>query len=207
MQRKCWHRVVVGLLVAGVMSTLGACNRVSKTDYDAAVNAERELRERNAALEQALREKEARLAEVEQRAASRDAGNWEGGSAGRAPRDSSPQRDVVIELAGDVLFDSGQATIKSSAKTRLNEIAQQLNGKYAGRNVRLVGHTDSDPIKKSKWGTNEALSQARAQAVMDYLASRGVSTARMGAQGRGSAEPKGSKAASRRVEVVILGAR
>ncbi len=113
--------------------------------------------------------------------------------------------NVVISVAGDVLFDSGRTTVKQGAKATLNKIARDLNGKYADNNVRIEGHTDSDPIRKSKWGSNEALSQARAEAVEQYLASQGVDSGRMSTVGKGSSSPKGTKASSRRVEIVVLG--
>lgn len=114
---------------------------------------------------------------------------------------------TVMTVAGDALFAAGSATIKSDARAELNRIAGQLNGKWSGHNIMVVGHTDSDPLKKSKakWGSNENLSRARAQAVADYLATRGVSSGRMSVDGRGSSEPKGDKKSSRRVEIVVMG--
>ncbi|MBL0926322.1 MAG: OmpA family protein [Phycisphaerales bacterium] len=117
----------------------------------------------------------------------------------------SSQQEVTIEVGGDVLFASGQTTVKPEARKTLDGIARQLNGQYGGRQIRVVGHTDSDPIRKSKWGSNEALSLARANAVVEYLASKGVSRSRMTADGRGAQQPKATKAASRRVEIVVLG--
>lgn len=121
---------------------------------------------------------------------------------GRAGRGES----TVLTVAGDALFAAGSATIKSEARGELNRIASQLNGKWSGHSIMVVGHTDSDPLKKSKakWGSNENLSRARAQAVADYLAGRGVSSGRMTVEGRGAAEPKGDKKSSRRVEVIVL---
>lgn len=113
--------------------------------------------------------------------------------------------NVVISVAGDVLFDSGKTTVKQSAKSTLNKIASDLNGKYDGHSIRIEGHTDSDPIRKSKWESNEALSRARADAVEQYLSSQGVDAGRMSTVGKGSSNPKGSKAASRRVEIVVVG--
>lgn len=112
--------------------------------------------------------------------------------------------EIVVAVAGDVLFDSGKVDLKSSAKKTLDEIASVLNNRYAGRMIRIAGHTDTDPIKKSKWGTNERLSAERALAVETYLAERGVSGDRMYSAAFGASQPKGSKQASRRVEIVVL---
>jgi len=112
--------------------------------------------------------------------------------------------EIVVAVAGDVLFDSGKVDLKSSAKSTLNNIAGVLNSRYTGRMIRIAGHTDSDPIRKSKWGTNERLSAERALAVESYLAERGVNGDRMYSAAFGPSDPRGSKKDSRRVEIVVL---
>lgn len=112
--------------------------------------------------------------------------------------------EVIVAVAGDVLFDSGRIDLKSTAKKTLDEIASVLNSRYSGRLIRIAGHTDSDPIKKSKWETNERLSAERALAVETYLQSKGVNGDRMYSAAFGPSQPKGSKQSSRRVEIVVL---
>jgi outer membrane protein OmpA-like peptidoglycan-associated protein len=110
-----------------------------------------------------------------------------------------------LEVAGDVLFDSGSTTIKASGRRELDSVAATIKKNYPRNQIRVEGYTDSDPIRKSKFASNEALSLARARAVEDYLATKGISKSRMDAVGRGAARPRATKAASRRVEIVILG--
>lgn len=112
--------------------------------------------------------------------------------------------EVIVAVAGDVLFDSGRVALKSSAKSTLDQIARVLNDRYSGRMIRIAGHTDSDPIKKSKWKTNERLSAERAMAVESYLAKKGVSGDRMYSAAFGPSQPRGNKKSSRRVEIVVL---
>lgn len=109
-----------------------------------------------------------------------------------------------LNVTGDILFAAGQATLKASAKTTLARIAKSLKTTYAGRSVRIDGHTDTDKIVKSKWASNQQLSQARADAVKQYLITQGVSAGRMTTVGHGSDNPRGTKAQSRRVEIIIL---
>lgn len=109
-----------------------------------------------------------------------------------------------LTVAGDVLFPSGKDTLTSGGKKELDKVANTIKSKYSGNRIRVEGYTDSDPIKKSNWASNEALSAARAAQVEKYLISRGVSGSRIESVGMGSAKPKSSKAASRRVEIVIL---
>jgi len=83
--------------------------------------------------------------------------------------------------------------------------------------IRAVGHADSQPISgrnRKVFADNYALSQARAQAVANYLASAlNVPAARVHVEGHGSDEPlnsgkdAASLAANRRVDIVIEGAR
>ncbi len=112
--------------------------------------------------------------------------------------------EVIVAVAGDVLFDSGKVKLKSSAKKTLDQIVQVLNDRYSGRMIRIAGHTDSDPIKKSQWKTNERLSAERAMAVEAYLAKKGVDGDRMYSAAFGPSQPKGNKKSSRRVEIVVL---
>lgn len=112
--------------------------------------------------------------------------------------------EVAAVVEGDVLFDSGKVTLKNAAKSSLDQLARVLNSEYAGKSIRIEGHTDTDPIKKSEWKTNDRLACERAMAVKQYLESKGVDGKRMYVAGMGPNKPKSTKAQSRRVEVVVL---
>lgn len=112
--------------------------------------------------------------------------------------------EITAVVEGDVLFDSGKVALKSSSKRSLDQIARILNTEYGGHTIRIAGHTDSDPIKKSSWKTNDRLSCERAMAVKTYLLSKGVGDDRMHVAGFGSTEPRETKAKSRRVEIVVI---
>jgi len=176
------------------MTALESENRDLRARIDTTDAAKRQA-ESEAAL---LREENNRL----QTQATPATNDW-GSTDSSASRGSS--QDVVISLAGDLLFESGQVVLKQSAKAKLDQVARDLNSQYAGHRIRVVGHTDSDPIRKSKWKSNDELSFARAQAVADYLATRSVSRGRLAVVGKGASEPKATKASSRRVEVIVLG--
>jgi chemotaxis protein MotB len=106
-----------------------------------------------------------------------------------------------------VLFDSGKATLKSTAKAKLDKVAQVIKSQYGGQTIRVEGYTDTDPIKKSGWKTNERLSGERAMAVEEYLVSRGLSKDQIYYAGFGASHQRTSKKDSRRVEIVILAAK
>ncbi|MCC5829250.1 MAG: OmpA family protein [Phycisphaeraceae bacterium] len=118
---------------------------------------------------------------------------------------------VTVTVQGDILFAPGQATLTDASRRTLAQVAQVLNNRYPRGVIRIVGHTDSDPIRRSaaRWKDNYELSQGRANAVRDYLAERGVSRGRMVVSGVGADQPvadnrtAAGKAKNRRVEIVV----
>lgn len=111
---------------------------------------------------------------------------------------------VTVRVASDILFSSGKVALKSTAKSTLNDVAGVLSSQYGSKTIRVEGYTDTDPIKKSGWKDNLELSLQRAAAVQRYLQTRGIDAGRMYAAGYGEEKPLGSKAASRRVEIVVV---
>ena len=114
--------------------------------------------------------------------------------------------EIVVNLPSDVLFDPGRDTLKSSAKTSLSAVASAIKSDYPSKPIRLIGFTDSDPIKKSKdrYETNHHLGFERAYSVGEYLQSRGIPAKQISYASYGPNSPKGSKSASRRVELVVI---
>ncbi len=201
-----------------VMGGLGGCNS-QKKQTEAALAEVADLREKVATLDQANRDKDGKIAELQTalstcqtQLAAKPAepvsaiADGSGGNAGSRDFSQDSDGNMRARLSGDILFDPGQATLKTSAKKTLDRIAGEIKSKYRSSEIRVEGHTDTDPIRKAKgrFATNEALSEARADAVRKYLISKGVSSSRVDAVGYGSTQPKSSKAASRRVEIVIL---
>jgi outer membrane protein OmpA-like peptidoglycan-associated protein len=105
---------------------------------------------------------------------------------------------------GDVLFDTGQATLKPGAATTVDRLAQFMRD-YPERSVRIEGHTDS----AGSDDTNQGLSERRAQAVREALLQRGLEAPRIGAVGYGEARPiadnetAAGRQQNRRVEIVV----
>ncbi len=111
---------------------------------------------------------------------------------------------IRVNVPGDVLFSSGRVELKAAAKQTLTRIANVLASTYTDNVVGIEGHTDSDPIRKSRWKDNLELSVQRAAAVHRFLATKGIDPQRMYAAGWGQTQPRGSKSKSRRVEIVVL---
>ncbi|MBN1796021.1 MAG: OmpA family protein [Sedimentisphaerales bacterium] len=114
---------------------------------------------------------------------------------------------VTVTLENRILFAAGKVDLRSTSE--LNHIAEVLKQKYGGMQIEVVGHTDSDPIKKSKWADNWELSSQRALAVLRYLVKKGISEDSIRASGRGASQPVASntsssgKSQNRRVEIVV----
>jgi outer membrane protein OmpA-like peptidoglycan-associated protein len=112
-------------------------------------------------------------------------------------------RGMVMTLS-DVLFDTGQATLKPGADRALDRLAQFLKDSPNSA-VLIEGHTDS--VGSDDY--NMALSQRRAQSVADALSSRGISSNRVQTKGLGKAYPVASndtqagRQQNRRVEIVF----
>ena len=79
---------------------------------------------------------------------------------------------ITVTLPNTILFSSGQATLKRATSTELDHIQSVLRQKYPNNPIDVVGHTDTDPIKKSKWKDNLELSSQRALTVVRYLIKR-----------------------------------
>lgn len=84
-----------------------------------------------------------------------------------------------------IQFDTGRATIRPESQTTLDAAATALNANPDAGRLLVVGHTDSDGSDAA----NQQLSEARAEAVVDYLISNGeVDPGRLDAEGRGETE-------------------
>src|SRR5262249_4689129 len=77
--------------------------------------------------------------------------------------------NMVISIPSSITFASGQAELSKDGQKALKEVASTLKAKYSDAKYSIEGHTDTDPIKKSKFTSNRDLSIARARAVLTWL--------------------------------------
>jgi chemotaxis protein MotB len=127
---------------------------------------------------------------------------------------------MVISLPGDVLFASGQDTLKDEGKNVLNAVAevirkdQQLSARY----FQIAGHTDNKPLAGGTFRDNWGLSAMRARQVLVFLVSPpegkggggGLNPVQLHAAGYGETDPIADnntdegRQANRRVELVLM---
>jgi outer membrane protein OmpA-like peptidoglycan-associated protein len=112
-------------------------------------------------------------------------------------------RGVVVTL-GDVLFDTGKATLKPGAYTTIDRLATVLKEDDT-RKVLIEGHTDS--VGSDEY--NQSLSERRAASVQAALFERGVAASQISTVGKGESTPvasnddAGGRQQNRRVELVF----
>jgi outer membrane protein OmpA-like peptidoglycan-associated protein len=118
-------------------------------------------------------------------------------------RDSA--RGLIVSMS-DVLFDTGQYTLKQGAREKLAKVAGILIA-YPGLNIAVGGYTDNVGGDEM----NQKLSENRAGAVRDYLVEQGVAANSVSAEGFGNSSPVASNDNSagrqdnRRVELLVSG--
>ena len=118
-------------------------------------------------------------------------------------RDSA--RGLIVSMS-DVLFDTGQYTLKPGAREKLAKVAGILLA-YPGLNIEVGGYTDNVGGDEM----NQKLSENRAGSVRSYLVDQGVLTGSVSAKGFGNTLPVASndnasgRQENRRVELVVSG--
>ena len=112
---------------------------------------------------------------------------------------------ILVNLPDGVTFDVNSYTIKPAFRNTLDTVSASLV-QYPDSLVDVYGHTDSSGSD----AYNQRLSEQRAEAVANYMSSRGVSSARIRWQGFGETAPIADnataegRALNRRVEIKII---
>lgn len=118
------------------------------------------------------------------------------------PGDDGETAGIAVRFDNDLLFDVGKSTLRPGVQADLRDLASSLRN-YPGHDAVVVGHASTDGPTQ----LNQNLSQARAQAVENFLIGQGLAASRVQAYGVGESEPlagiPGTDPANRRVEIAI----
>jgi flagellar motor protein MotB len=214
---------IIGLIgLIGLVAGAAGCQNKMRDENTALWNQNRELQSQlndtrsrlNQApdptqlvsMQTAIQQRDAQIAELKAQLQRPTPGAGpEPGLAGIEVTKNDVAGTLTVNLPGDVLFPSGSSDLKPSAKVTLNKVISAVNKEYAGKRVFVDGYTDSDPITrtKDKYDDNLDLSAERARSVYAYLISQGMSPRVVAPRAFGATNPKATKAASRRVEIVV----
>ena len=125
---------------------------------------------------------------------------------------------MVIQLPGDVLFDSGRETLKKEGEDILKKVADVIRNEpgLSARTFQVAGHTDNAPLQGGRFKDNWGLSVMRAREVLAFLISPqdkgggGLAASKWSASGYGDTDPvkpndsPEGKQSNRRCEIVVV---
>lgn len=120
---------------------------------------------------------------------------------------------LTVNVVDQILFDSGQAELKTAGREVLQRIGDILKVSV-GKNIQVEGHTDNVPISprlQDKFPSNWELSTARATNVLHFLQDKvGISGERLSAVGYGEYQPIASNSTpegrrlNRRIQIILV---
>lgn len=213
---RCARMMLLGLISIAVVAASGCAEKeqpVVTGPDQSALDAERRIADLDALLQQAQRERAAseenalRLQNELNRLREQLAQRAEKPSP--APGWDSVPGGAMTSIEGTILFDSGKAALKPTARKTLEDLSRVIRRNFPDHDVYVFGHTDNVPIRYSGWKDNYELSCQRALSVVRFLQSA-AGGQNMAACGWGDRKPvtRGSSPqalqANRRVEIFAM---
>ena len=124
---------------------------------------------------------------------------------------SIDQRGLVIRLlTNNLVFDSGQATLKPTAAPLLSRVSRLMVSMHINNPISVEGNTDNVPISGGTFPSNWELSTSRADAVLEFLLHHGIGPQHLAAVGYADQNPvapnttAAGRALNRRVDIVVI---
>ena len=125
---------------------------------------------------------------------------------------------MLIQLPGDVLFDSGREKLKKEGEDILRQIAEVIrnDAELSKREFQVAGHTDAVPLAGGQFKDNWGLSAMRARSVLKFITDPvdkgggGLDSRNWSAAGYAETDPVATnetdegKKKNRRVELVVV---
>ena len=177
------------LIIGTVLSTVVLTGCVSQSKYDALQAQNQQLQQQTAAQSAEIANDKAQI------------GRLQGG--------------IKYTVNSDLLFSPGSWQMSARGKQIIATMAAKLAPTQQNK-ILVSGYTDSAPVgpalQRHGVASNDELSQKRADTVMQYLISQGLSPNLVSAQGFGDTIPVASsdtakgRAQNRRVELSLAGA-
>ena len=111
---------------------------------------------------------------------------------------------IKVTFDSGILFDFNKSNLNANAKKNLDKFAAEMTD-LPDTDIAVLGHTDNVGSAEA----NQKVSQARADAVSNYLQTKGIAAERLTAEGHSFNDPvadnstAAGRAQNRRVEVYI----
>lgn len=211
---------LAGLLLFTLPLTSCVSTRAHQTAVDEKDAEIRKLREERAALKGQVQDLRASLDSTRGELANASARTVEEPAAKEEKR--FPELDqmgieygmkdgrMTISIPNSITFAAGQAALSNDGKKAIQGVATMLKKQYPKSEYWIEGHTDTDPIKKSKFDSNRELSVERALAVLGFLVEDcGIADEDCVVAGHGQYDPAApndndkNKSKNRRVVIVV----
>ncbi|MFT6146154.1 MAG: chemotaxis protein MotB [bacterium] len=116
---------------------------------------------------------------------------------------------MVVELATDILFGAGSATLSTDGTEALRGVSTVLAA-IPDREFQVAGHTDNVPISTARFPSNWDLGASRAIAVVDVLTGAGLDGGRVSAASFAETKPRDTNRTpegrknNRRIEITVV---
>lgn len=120
---------------------------------------------------------------------------------------------TVLEIASDLLFDTGKAELRQAGKGTLMEVARAMTTATTAdpsRRFLVTGQLDDEAVKSKHARSVWALTAERAVTVVDYLVSIGVPAASLLPAGAGATDPlapndsDAARTRNRRIDIALM---
>jgi outer membrane protein OmpA-like peptidoglycan-associated protein len=118
--------------------------------------------------------------------------------------DANGLKAIKVTFDSGILFDFNKSNLSTKAKANLDKFAAEMTD-LPDTDIAILGHTDNVGSAEA----NQKVSQARADAVSNYLQTKGIAAERLTAEGHSFNDPvadnstAAGRAQNRRVEVYI----
>ena len=116
---------------------------------------------------------------------------------------------MTLKLPSGILFPSGSDKLSKNGETAIADVVNILM-EFKDRRFIIAGHTDTQPIRSTRFPNNWYLSTARANSVVQFMIKQGFPAKSLSAAGYGEFDPvaandtEANRELNRRIEIILV---